>query len=102
MRRRHQTASMHMQIANRGCRKIKLQRLPTIAAIEGDIDAVLCAAVKQPLALAIFADDARNGVGGQTIDYFLPGFAGIAGAEYIWVSVGRCRGDEISGVGVGG
>src|SRR6266513_2887538 len=49
--RGHQIASMHVQIANRSCRQINLQSLPMISAIERDIDAVLCAAVKQSLAL---------------------------------------------------
>src|SRR6267154_6251257 len=87
--RGNQIASMHVPIANRSCGQINLQSLPMISAIERYIDALLCAAVKQSLALTIFAHDARDGVVRQTVDYFLPGLTGITRAKNIWVQIGR-------------
>ena len=42
--------------------QIQLQGLPMIAAIEGNIDPLLGAAVDQSLALWIFAYDSRHGI----------------------------------------
>src|SRR5438128_2848729 len=91
---------MDPQVANRNCRQIELQRLPTVAAIVRNVRSFFRPAVEQTFSSWIFANDARNRVVRQTTDDLLPGLPGVARSINVRMQIIAAGGDNVSRVAI--
>ena len=80
VRGRREIVVLNQQVTHRGCGHVQPQRLPMIAIVEGNVNCALSAGKEQTLALGIFTHRIHILIGGNAVDDFGPGLAGVARA----------------------
>src|SRR6202043_3127833 len=75
------------KVAHRRVRKIELERLPMVAVVEGNPNAIFRAGKKQASAHMIFADCVNRRAVRQAAGNQLPGLAAVPGAIYVRLEV---------------
>src|SRR3712207_3594928 len=67
--------------------EVELHRPPTVAAVEGDEDALVRARVQEPFARGVFAHDVHEAACGKSVRNLLPRATAVARAEDVRVQV---------------
>ena len=99
MRGCHQIVIFNNHVTHGACSHVQAERLPVIAIIKGNIDSALCCGKEHSTAHRIFTHGIHIFIGGNPVDDFCPGLAGIVRAQNVWTQIvqaervdGRVRG----------